>query len=230
MGHQHQLRQHHSLYPNHRLGHQPRRRVREHHRALPNTTYHYRILATNPGGTTYGTDQTFSTQPGSTVSGSGTGQTVTTQSGPPSPVITGAPAVTGPNGAAFSGLVNPHGWVTTAYFQYGIPPNAQGPEGAGPTFTQFTSTQAIGSDFSSHAVSASVSGLVPNEIYDVQLVATNSAGNDVRTGGDIHHGAQRAAATAGAWQAGQRHTGLRARLDQATAGQVARPRRRQRRA
>ena len=142
----------------------------------PDTAYHYRILATNPGGTTYGTDQTFSTQPGSTVSGSGAGQTVTTQSGPPSPVITGAPAVTGPNGAAFSGSVNPDGLATTAYFQYGIPPNAQGPEGAGPTFTQFTPTQAIGSDFSNHAVSASVSGLVPNELYDVQLVATNSAG------------------------------------------------------
>ena len=142
----------------------------------PDTAYHYRILATNPGGTTYGTDQTFSTQPGSTVSGSGTGQTVTTQSGPPSPVITGAPAVTGPNGAAFSGSVNPDGLAATAYFQYGIPPNAQGPEGAGPTFTQFTSTQAIGSDFSSHAVSASVSGLVPNAVYNVGLVATNPAG------------------------------------------------------
>ncbi len=95
---------------------------------------------------------------------------------PPSPVITGAPTVTGPNGAAFSGSVNPDGLATTAYFQYGIPPNAQGPEGAGPTFTQFTPTQTIGSDFSNHAVSASVSGLVPNELYDVQLVATNSAG------------------------------------------------------
>ena len=72
--------------------------------------------------------------------------------------------------------MNPDGLAATAYFQYGIPPNAQGPEGAGPTFTQSTSTQAIGSDFSSHAVSASVSGLVPNELYDVRLVATNSAG------------------------------------------------------
>ncbi len=95
---------------------------------------------------------------------------------PPSPVITGAPAVTSPNGAAFSGSVNPDGLATTAYFQYGIPRSAQGPEGAGPTFTEFTPTQAIGSDFSNHAVSASVSGLVPNELYDVQLVATNSAG------------------------------------------------------
>ena len=142
----------------------------------PNTTYHYRILATNPGGTSQGTDETFSTQPGSTVSGSGPGQTVTTQSGPPSPVITGAPTVTGPNGAAFAGLVNPDGLATSAYFQYGIPQSAQGPEGSGPTFTQFTPVQTVGSDFSSHGVSASASGLVPNELYDVQLVATNSAG------------------------------------------------------
>ena len=91
-------------------------------------------------------------------------------------MITGAPTVTGPNGAAFSGSVNPDGLATTAYFQYGIPPNAQGPEGAGATFTQFTPTQIVGSDFSSHGVSATVSGLVPNELYDVQLVATNSAG------------------------------------------------------
>ena len=96
--------------------------------------------------------------------------------GAPAPVTTGAPAVTGPNGAAFSGSVNPNGLATTAYFQYGIPPNAQGPEGAGPTFTEFTPTQTVGSDFSSHGVSASVAGLVPNELYDVQLVATNSAG------------------------------------------------------
>jgi hypothetical protein len=94
----------------------------------------------------------------------------------PSPVTTGVPTVTGPNGAAFSGSVSPDGLATTAYFQYGIPPNAQGPEGASPTFTEFTPTQTVGSDFSNHAVSASVSGLVPNELYDVQLVATNSAG------------------------------------------------------
>ena len=96
--------------------------------------------------------------------------------GPPAPVITGAPVVTGPNGAAFSGTVNPDGLATTAYFQYGIPTSAQGPEGPGPTFTEFTPVQTVGSDFSNHAISASASGLVPNEVYEVQLVATNSAG------------------------------------------------------
>ena len=90
--------------------------------------------------------------------------------------ITGAPVVTGPNGAAFSGTVNPDGLATSAYFQYGIPRNAQGPEGAGPTFIQFTPTQTVGSDFSNHTISASAAGLVPHEVYEVQLVAINSAG------------------------------------------------------
>jgi hypothetical protein len=34
----------------------------------------------------------------------------------------------------------------------------------------------VGSDFASHSVSASVSGLVPNALYHVRLVATNAAG------------------------------------------------------
>jgi hypothetical protein len=39
-----------------------------------------------------------------------------------------------------------------------------------------TPSQSVGSDSSTHAVSASVSGLVPNALYHVRLVATNSAG------------------------------------------------------
>jgi len=111
-----------------------------------------------------------------TTQGSSTVADSATINSPPSPVITGAPVVTGPNGAAFSGTVNPGGLATTAYFQYGIPPNAQGPEGPGPTFTESTPVQTVGSDFSNHSISASVAGLVPNEHYVVQLVATNSAG------------------------------------------------------
>ena len=74
--------------------------------------------------------------------------------------------------------------------------SAQGPEGAGPTFTQFTATQTIGSDFSNHAVSASVSGLVPNELYDVQLVATNSAGTTYGPVETLHHRTERSSARA----------------------------------
>jgi hypothetical protein len=130
-------------------------------------------VGTSQGGSTVADLAAITAPPSPVITGTPTTPAVTA---PPSPVTTGTPTVTGPNGAAFAGSVNPEGLTTTAYFQYGIPPNAQGPEGAGPTFTQFTPTQTVGSDFSDHAVSASVSGLVPNELYDVQLVATNSAG------------------------------------------------------
>lgn len=41
---------------------------------LENTTYHYRLIATNPGGTSYGEDQTFTTFPAAAAaSGSGSG-------------------------------------------------------------------------------------------------------------------------------------------------------------
>ncbi len=52
----------------------------------PTTTYHYRLLATNAGGTTYGADQTFTTSVYST-------ETLTT---PPTPPLLSVPAVTFP--------------------------------------------------------------------------------------------------------------------------------------
>ena len=91
----------------------------------------------------------------------------------PTPVVTGTPTVT-PTGAGFSGSVNPDGLATTASFQYGLDPKYTG--GGSITYTNSTSGQTLGSDFSSHAVAASVSGLVPNALYHVRLVATNSAG------------------------------------------------------
>ncbi len=69
----------------------------------PNTTYHFRLVGSNSGGTRYGGDRTLTTF---------------------SP--TGAPvAITSPatNVASFSatlhGSVYPHGLPTTVYFQYG---------------------------------------------------------------------------------------------------------------
>src|SRR6185437_2263220 len=89
-------------------------------------------------------------------------------------VITARPSVTGPTGAAFSGSVVPEGLFTTARFQYGLDPKYSG--GGPVVYTRSTPSQPVGSDFSTHAVAASVSGLVPNALYHVRLVATNSAG------------------------------------------------------
>jgi hypothetical protein len=91
------------------------------------------------------------------------------------PVIqTGPPAVKGSSTAAFSGSVNPEGSPTTASFQYVLDPKYSG--GGAVSYDSSTSAQQVGSDSSPHAVSASVSGLVPNALYHVRLVATNSAG------------------------------------------------------
>jgi len=92
----------------------------------------------------------------------------------PTPVVTGTPPAIGGTTASFTGSVDPNGLGTTAYFQYGLDPRYAG---AGPlAFTQSTPGQSVGSDFTSHPVSAAVTGLVPNALYDVRLVAFNSAG------------------------------------------------------
>ena len=59
-------------------------------------------------------------------------------------------------------------------FQYGLDPKYSG--GGPVVYTNSTSAQSVGSDFASHQVTASVSGLVPNALYHVRLVATNADG------------------------------------------------------
>jgi hypothetical protein len=91
-----------------------------------------------------------------------------------------SPAAIGSSGAAFSGSVDPDGLATSVHFEYGLDPrySAGGPL----VYDQSTPVVAVGSDFVSHSVSASVTGLVPNALYHVRLVASNSAG--VTTGSD----------------------------------------------
>jgi hypothetical protein len=81
-----------------------------------------------------------------------------------------------PTSAAFDGSVNPGGLATTAHFEYGLDSKYTNPGTSGPVYDQSTPSHNVGSDSSSHPVTASVSGLVPNALYHVRLVATNSAG------------------------------------------------------
>jgi hypothetical protein len=111
-----------------------------------------------------------------TISRNGANSAVVTVSA----VITSAPTpgstglAVGITGAGFSASVVPGGLPTTASFQYGLDPKYTG---GGPlVYTNSTPPQPVGSDFSSHPVSASVSGLVPNAVYHVRLVVVNSAG------------------------------------------------------
>jgi hypothetical protein len=92
----------------------------------------------------------------------------------PAPVLTGAPPVITSTGAELTGAVNPSGLATTAFFQYGLDPKYSG---AGPiAYSDSTPSQPVGSGFTSTTVSAPVTGLVPNALYHVRLVATNADG------------------------------------------------------
>jgi hypothetical protein len=95
---------------------------------------------------------------------------------PPTSVLTTEPPTITATGVAFSGSANPNGLPTTAVFQYGLDLKYSQPGKSGANYTNSTPSQTLGSDFATHAVSASVTGLVPNALYHVRLVATNSAG------------------------------------------------------
>jgi hypothetical protein len=115
----------------------------------PNTTYHFRLVGTNIGGTTYGSDKTFTTL---------------SPMGPP--VVTTNPASNILNSSAtLHGTVYPHGLTTTVYFQYGTT-TSYGLRTASQTKTGNTY----------QAVSANISGLLANPAYHFRIVATNTAG------------------------------------------------------
>jgi hypothetical protein len=108
---------------------------------------------------------------------------VTPGAGSPTPthpgVATGSPTPTSSTAANLSGSANPGGLPTTAHWEYGLDPNVRGPGFTGNVYDQSTPSQPVGSDFSSHTLATSVSNLVPNALYHVRLVATNSAGTTV---------------------------------------------------
>ena len=117
-----------------------------------------------PGGSTY-----FSLEEPPVGSSIGVGGTAPLPGGMSPPTVTST-------GANFSALVNPNGQATTGYFQYGLDLKYSKFGGHGADYTNSTPQQAITGDFNDHFVTASVTGLVPNALYHVRLVATNAAG------------------------------------------------------
>ena len=94
-------------------------------------------------------------------------------SGPPA-LTSLPPTVRGSAAAGFAGSVYPHGFSATAHFEYGLDPGLRASAGA--LYDQRTPDQPVGSDFAGHPLTAAVTGLVPNALYHVRLVAANSAG------------------------------------------------------
>jgi phosphodiesterase/alkaline phosphatase D-like protein len=115
-----------------------------------NTTYHYRVVATNSAGTSQGPDETFKTL-----------------ANPPTVVTKPATAVA-QTSATLNATVNPNGpEVSKCEFEYG-------------TSIAYGKTAKCavvpGPGESAVAVSASVSSLTPNTPYHFRIVAANSSG------------------------------------------------------
>jgi hypothetical protein len=119
---------------------------------LAGTTYHYRLLASSPGGTAIaGPDETFTTLP------------------IPAPTVgTGGTSSVGVGSATLSGTVDPQGWDTSYLFEYG--PST--------TYGQSWPTVPVelGALEGSQPVVVNISNLLPGTTYHYRLVATNGGG------------------------------------------------------
>jgi hypothetical protein len=112
------------------------------------TTYHYRLVATNVSGTSFGSDQSFST------------------SLPPG-VRTGAAQAVGPTTATLAGSTDPRGRATTWWFEYGTSTR----------YGSQTPRRSAGSGVAASNVTAALSKLTPGATYHFRLVATSDAGS-----------------------------------------------------
>ena len=107
------------------------------------TTYHFRIVATNSGGTRHGSDRTFTT------------------TGPPV-VTTNAATNVESRSATLKGTVNPRGLNTNVRFQYGRTTS----------YGSTTANQAKTGNTTQN-VAANISGLTAGTTYHFRIVATN---------------------------------------------------------
>jgi hypothetical protein len=116
---------------------------------LASHVYHFRIVAHNNGGTSFGSDRTFTTL---------------SPTGPPA-VITSPATLIASFSAMLNGSLDPHGLTTSVHYQYG-------------TTTSYGLTTAPQSHTGNTYlnISANTSGLLASHVYHFRIVATNSAG------------------------------------------------------
>jgi plastocyanin len=116
------------------------------------TTYHFRIVASNAAGTTFGSDRTFTTLP---------------MTGFPIVTTSSADNVTAST-ATLHGSLDPHGLTTTVHFEYGTTTsyghNTPTQSESGNTYRNITSI---------------ISGLTAHTTYHFRIVATNNVGTRI---------------------------------------------------
>jgi hypothetical protein len=141
--------------PQNRSGNTPQNVSADISGLMASTTYHFRIVASNGDGTSFGGDRTFTTL---------------TATGPPVVTTNQATNVTS-SSATLNGSLNPHGLTTTVYFQYG-------------TTTSYGSTTPMQSQSGNRYrnIASNIGGLTTGTTYHFRIVATNTAAT--RMGGD----------------------------------------------
>lgn len=121
----------------------------------PSTSYHYRLVAAGAGGTVVGADRTFTT------------------SKPPAPAVASdAASDVSTTTAVLNATVDPDGFATSYYFEYGTT------AGYGHT----TPMGSAGSGTSSVPVSEALSGLIAHTAYHYRIVAVSAGGTVAGSG------------------------------------------------
>jgi fibronectin type III domain protein len=117
-----------------------------------NTVYHYRIVASNPSGSSQGIDRTFTTVGPPAVSG-----------------LTSTPETKTGESATLKASVDPNGQSTTYQFEYGKKSGEY-------TNVLPIPAESAGSGYEPVPVDVNVSGLTPGTTYYWRVSATNSSG------------------------------------------------------
>jgi hypothetical protein len=115
---------------------------------VPGTQYHYRIIATNANGPSFGIDHA-----------------VTTTGHPPAVPTTGTATSIGKTSATVNGTINPNGEATTWAFQYGLT-TSYGLQATGGVLPASSTPQPV---------TSVLQGIAPGTLFHYRLVAFHGA-------------------------------------------------------
>jgi hypothetical protein len=94
----------------------------------------------------------------------------------PQGAFSDALSVRGVGTVTFSAVVHPHGRATTAFFEFGLASRYREPRPSGVVYDKSTPGVHLAAGSQVDSVAGQASGLVPNALYHLRLVATSSAG------------------------------------------------------